>query len=334
MVVLVVILFRNFYPRPPCGGRRRQRRSEPLAQRISIHALRAEGDYKGEIEEAPRLHFYPRPPCGGRRSGRARQYHSSLISIHALRAEGDLHTASHFNLGVQFLSTPSVRRATSSLFFGSNCTADFYPRPPCGGRRSLINLTAVVHSISIHALRAEGDRHKTAVDGRRGDFYPRPPCGGRPERLVQSVVLHPISIHALRAEGDPTASGSAWATRYFYPRPPCGGRPARPWCFQRRRRFLSTPSVRRATIALPVKSVLGQNFYPRPPCGGRRFSDWCALPAFLFLSTPSVRRATRANVDKSSLYPYFYPRPPCGGRHQKFTKYCLLLRHKHENSSF
>ncbi len=57
------------------------------------------------------------------------------ISIHALREEGD------------------------SLLLRCLCVrpADFYPRPPRGGRppRSLQSIWC--HSISIHALREEGD---------------------------------------------------------------------------------------------------------------------------------------------------------------------------------
>ena len=36
----------------------------------------------------------------------------------------------------------------------------------------------------------------------------------------------------------------------------------------------------------------------------------------------------------AALSENFYPRPPCGGRQQKFTKYCFILQHKHENLSF
>ena len=56
-------------------------------------------------------------------------------------------------------------------------------------------------SISIHALREEGDLQS----GHAG-------------------VRYPISIHALREEGD--AARSSWAVNFtnFYPRPPRGGR--------------------------------------------------------------------------------------------------------------
>ena len=56
----------NFYPRPPRGGRLEAGLKKDLAEEISIHALREEGD-----------------AAKGRGAGR---FH---ISIHALREEGD-----------------------------------------------------------------------------------------------------------------------------------------------------------------------------------------------------------------------------------------------------
>ena len=57
--------------------------------KISIHALREEGDSLGQIICHVQIHFYPRPPRGGRLDSRdAVDWHFS-ISIHALREEGD-----------------------------------------------------------------------------------------------------------------------------------------------------------------------------------------------------------------------------------------------------
>ena len=80
------------------------------------------------------------------------------------------------------------------------------------------------------------------------------------------------------------------------------------------RRFLSTPSARRATSgrsASPHRSSISihalreegdastsrparssRNFYPRPPRGGRRVVRDFPTAAGAFLSTPSARRAT------------------------------------------
>ena len=58
-------------------------------------------------------------------------------------------------------------------------SSDFYPRPPRGGRPILQRDDGVVCTISIHALREEGDVGLLLAAGRGG-----------------------ISIHALREEGD------------------------------------------------------------------------------------------------------------------------------------
>ena len=56
----------NFYPRPPRGGRLFNRFHSFSRDRISIHALREEGDTTtGKTKHTP-INFYPRPPRGGR----------------------------------------------------------------------------------------------------------------------------------------------------------------------------------------------------------------------------------------------------------------------------
>ena len=147
-------------------------------------------------------------------------------------------------------------------------------------------------SISIHALREEGDTkpsHGCAIQcnfyprpprgGRLfigsqlrpnlGHFYPRPPRGGRPKACDKLVNVVIISIHALREEGDCLGGFSFCSPVNFYPRPPRGGRP------------LSLFAVKRFN-----------DFYPRPPRGGRLQDVVNLVQLFKFLSTPSARRAT------------------------------------------
>ena len=57
-----------------------------------------------------------------------------------------------------FLSTPSARRATRLRLVLPLRFRDFYPRPPRGGRPPTAPSSITVPSISIHALREEGDR--------------------------------------------------------------------------------------------------------------------------------------------------------------------------------
>ena len=60
-------------------------------------------------------------------------------------------------------------------------------------------------TISIHALREEGDHTSNAKTPIVYNFYPRPPRGGRPFRDGRPDLLRCISIHALREEGDAAA---------------------------------------------------------------------------------------------------------------------------------
>ena len=103
----------NFYPRPPRGGRRDAVLEHFGVPRISIHALREEGDPRSVIPLSAGMYFYPRPPRGGRPGFK-------LLKAGFLLA---------------FLSTPSARRATRIIFAITKSVHDFYPRPPRGGRQ-------------------------------------------------------------------------------------------------------------------------------------------------------------------------------------------------------
>ena len=147
------------------------------------------------------------------------------ISIHALREEGDAPLSGPLPVHHIFLSTPSARRATGSEVFPTQETENFYPRPPRGGRRSSRDFLYSSMSISIHALREEGDQEELAKKTDYHNFYPRPPRGGRPKqggRNTASVTF--LSTPSARR----ATSGSfprLGCPRYFYPRPPRGGRP-------------------------------------------------------------------------------------------------------------
>ena len=81
---------------------------------ISIHALREEGDNQEiYLNQSVTSDFYPRPPRGGRHDVIFLTLTYDDISIHALREEGDL-----------------AKQATSAK------QINFYPRPPRGGRRA------------------------------------------------------------------------------------------------------------------------------------------------------------------------------------------------------
>ena len=145
----------DFYPRPPRGGRRSRLDAVPpagiflstpsarratlcrvlhrQAGRISIHALREEGDQGPRSEAGHRTDFYPRPPRGGRRVRFLRS--SQRHNFYPRPPRGGRHRSDMAQAAtIQFLSTPSARRATRV-------------ETVVGGGQG----------ISIHALREEGD---------------------------------------------------------------------------------------------------------------------------------------------------------------------------------
>ena len=112
MIPFSSVLILHFYPRPPRGGRRREKSLCMTKLQISIHALREEGDPScarrwkiiSKFLSTPSARratagyvlqhrwifdFYPRPPRGGRHPFSPVNGVFFCISIHALREEGD-----------------------------------------------------------------------------------------------------------------------------------------------------------------------------------------------------------------------------------------------------
>ena len=257
-----------FYPRPPRGGRllkpyimsfKIRFLSTPSARRathtsfypaqsrkISIHALREEGDpAKNRLPGRP-LDFYPRPPRGGRharipRGGHTQNFYPRPprggrlvpefqrgymwdISIHALREEGDRYP----------LSMMTIERY-------------FYPRPPRGGRL----VPALTGTSAKQFLSTPSARRATACScagcRRHPYFYPRPPRGGR--RVSEDEFLPLVDD--------------------FYPRPPRGGRQHRRPSFPPAFNFYPRPPRGGRQVENRARQR-DRDFYPRPPRGGRR----------------------------------------------------------------
>ena len=192
-----------------------------------------------------------------------------------------------------FLSTLSLRRATAICTQGPGTRWNFYPRSPCGER------------LLVERIRPTWKAH----------FYPRSPCGERPQNpILRSTPAH-ISIHALLAESDLDAveshyheysisihtllaesdqsRGSASMPRYL---------------------FLSTLSLRRATLATWQSDYLYRDFYPRSPCGERRILVFCG-PQGSGISIHALLAESDITLLKVFLtFSHFYPRSPCGER--------------------
>ena len=88
-----------------------------------------------EREARESIDFYPRSPCGERLAVSAALQLIPLISIHALLAESDIVIFLKRDTPSQFLSTLSLRRATTRERASIKPILDFYPRSPCGERR-------------------------------------------------------------------------------------------------------------------------------------------------------------------------------------------------------
>ena len=84
-------------------------------------------------------------------------------------------------------------------------------------------------------------------------------------------------------------------SRNFYPRSPCGERRHFSFLWPSRVGFLSTLSLRRATLIRYLINAKYTNFYPRSPCGERRIDNSEISDNLTFLSTLSLRRATHQN---------------------------------------
>ena len=181
-------------------------RNAAQIKRISIHALREEGDARPRRTPSAEAYFYPRPPRGGRRITR-----DTKIPL------------------VEFLSTPSARRATPSKAGTADRRAYFYPRPPRGGRPRPV-----------------------PVDGGHLQRFLSTPSARRATMdKIELAGFTAISIHALREEGDQRMSRSISHPANFYPRPPRGGRQIGLYPGHGGSVFLSTPSARRATSTAP-----------------------------------------------------------------------------------
>ena len=125
-----------------------------------------------------------------------------------------------------------------------------------------------------------------------------------------------ISIHALLAESDERKQEGPRRSKNFYPRSPCGERPAYTWTATRWKTFLSTLSLRRATLdaltAQRIEAFLSTLSLRRATCV-------CVddlTPEQVFLSTLSLRRATTIVFEFLHIQLNFYPRSPCGERRQ------------------
>ena len=167
------------------------------------------------------------------------------ISTHALREEGDEANYLSLILAMQFLPTPSARRATlqhhrraEQAEISTHALREegdrLYLQGPLSG------------PISTHALREEGDMSSPTLSWTACGFLPTPSARRATTSAGCTRRPAPISTHALREEGD---RSSHWGPRSS---------------------MISTHALREEGDGRdPVGRRRRRNFYPRPPRGGR-----------------------------------------------------------------
>ena len=314
---------RNFYPRPPRGGRRHVAPDGPRHAVISIHALREEGDAELCRRHEGPFRFLSTPSARRATAAVRQQSRGDAISIHALREEGDPGRCPH-RLRSSPISIHALREEGDSFLSPFAWTwRNFYPRPPRGGRRggeyrmsdrhiflSTPSARRATHPFTTPASSAIYFYPRPPRGGRLAghaagvvplaDFYPRPPRGGRRDQNHKDIRRYVISIHALREEGDSPGNITTAGESNFYPRPPRGGR--------------------RASM---LRTSRCGYFYPRPPRGGRH----AAHPPLLRIHAISIHALREEGDGKSipngKIPKDFYPR---GGRPAGIVKrLCKLL---------
>ncbi len=192
-----------------------------------------------------------------------------------------------------FLSTLSLRRATGAYRGARQSRRHFYPRSPCGERRrQLGGGRQVCHH--FYPRSPCGERHRTVNVQRpatkflstlslrratalrqlqsalRRNFYPRSPCGERRAKSWHCAsIFKAISIHALLAESD-WARGSRTTYVEISIHALLAESDEQSSSYNSYlEEFLSTLSLRRATILVFCGPQGSGNFYPRSPCGER-----------------------------------------------------------------
>ena len=112
-----------FYPRSPCGERPVQHSQIDKLDDFYPRSPCGERPRAANCQHRSHQDFYPRSPCGERRVTVLGIQHRVGISIHALLAESDIKFVNLRVVDGSFLSTLSLRRATSTVDSCSVCSS-------------------------------------------------------------------------------------------------------------------------------------------------------------------------------------------------------------------
>ena len=192
---------------------------------------------------------------------------------------------------VLFLSTLSLRRATSRAKAIPAKVGDFYPRSPCGERLMTtgIKLPKPRFLSTLSLRRATNPLWLMGYDV---GFLSTLSLRRATYRSIDRNNVGKISIHALLAESDSMYTSLCCGCFDFYPRSPCGERPA-----------CQGPPLR--GICISIHALLAESDAPQQDYG--RLCYEISIHALLAESDWQ-----KYDLNKDCLD--FYPRSPCGER--------------------
>ena len=260
--------------------------------KISIHALRGEGDHRKRHFFIASKTFQSTPSVG--RATIKRTPNEKCTKFQSTPSVGRATKRKHENMKIYrlFQSTPSVGRATTG--FRLSCFAlliSIHALRGEGDQNQPLYGTRQKH-ISIHALRGEGDDipDRAVPDS---ELFQSTPSVGRATRSPSCRMAdRKISIHALRGEGDEQYAGNFAREAISI------------HALRGEGDDVEMRSILQADISIhalrgegDLNKLIGivpnSHFNPRPPWGGRRGAG-CGKNSEkkLFQSTPSVGRAT------------------------------------------
>ena len=170
--------WRNFYPRPPRGGRLPARCAQPRDARFlsTPSARRATSIQNQDCQKGV---FLSTPSARRATAPEHLRRNRRGISIHALREEGDPRRSTYAATGEGFLSTPSARRATAkterkpSAFVSLYTSLHKLQRGACKTNRKITPLLTQTAGIPVRSVQENHGRFRFALAGiKRSAHYP------------------------------------------------------------------------------------------------------------------------------------------------------------------
>ena len=192
--------------------------------RISIHALRGEGDSRAISDSSNRVNFNPRPPWGGRHEDKLIAFEDSLFQSTPSVGRATIFSA-FLACSFEFQSTPSVGRATLD-YADMSATIKLFQSTPSVGRATGSSFTLTALTLPFQSTPSVGRATYKSVLKDTGRRFQSTPSVGRATTLREYNFITNFHFNPRPPWGGRHGDGvMLTATKgYFNPRPPWGGR--------------------------------------------------------------------------------------------------------------